>query len=99
VCCSKFILGFDGNDEDAELVDTDIEEEVDDAHLKGSNMASNGLDEVGSDILDEGRQYDSCSDLDKEDYVMDFAEMNVEGSDSEEDIATVAQPHHSLFID
>jgi hypothetical protein len=61
-------------------------------------MASNGLDEVGSDILDEGRQYDSCSDSDKEDYVMDFAEMNVEGSDLEEDIATVAQ-HHSLFID
>jgi hypothetical protein len=29
---------------------------------------------------------------------MDFAEMNIEGSDSEEDIATVAQ-HHSLFID
>jgi hypothetical protein len=45
-------------------------------------MASNGLEEVGSDI-DEGRQYDSCSDLD-EDYVMDFAEMDIEGPDSEE---------------
>jgi hypothetical protein len=44
-------------------------------------MASNRLEEVGSDI-DEGRQYNSCSDLD-EDYVMDFAEMDVEGPDLE----------------